>query len=198
MRTIPFFPYSQLFTAQEKELTDVMVGVCRRGAYILQQDCRDLEANLAKFANVKHAFGLANGTDAIIIGLKAVGIGPGDEVILPSHTYVATAAAVHFVGAKPVLAECGPDHMLDAADVARRITPRTKAIMPVQLNGRTCDMDALQALASSRKLMLVEDAAQALGSKFNGRAAGTFGMFGTISFYPAKVLGCFGDGGAVV
>lgn len=198
MRNIPFFPYSQLFTNQEKELTDVMVDVCRRGAYILQKDCREFEASLAKFMNVKHAFGLANGTDAIIIGLKAVGIGPGDEVIVPSHTYIASAAAVHLVGAKPVLAELGVDHMLDAADVEKRITPRTKAIMPVQINGRTCDMDALGAVAKRHNLMIVEDAAQGLGSTFKGQSAGTFGKFGTISFYPAKLLGCFGDGGAIV
>ena len=197
-RSIPFFPYSQLFTANEAELTAIMVDVCRRGAYILQKDCRDFESALAKFMDVKHAFGLANGTDAMIIGLKAVGIGPGDEVILPSHTYIATAAAVHMVGGTPVLAELGADHMLDAADIERRITPRTKAIMPVQLNGRTCDMDAIGAVARRHNLLVVEDAAQGLGSKFNGRSAGTYGKFGTISFYPAKLLGCFGDGGAIV
>ena len=198
MKTIPFFPYADLFKRDEAALTEVMMGVCRRGAYILQQECRDFDANLAKYMGVKHAFGVANGTDAIIIGLKAVGIGAGDEVILPSHTYIATAAAVHMVGATPVLAECGPDHMLDADDVATRITPKTKAIMPVQINGRTCDMDALQAVADRRGIMVVEDAAQALGSRFNGRCAGTFGKFGTVSFYPAKLLGCFGDGGAIV
>ncbi len=198
MKTIPFFPYADLFKRDEAALTEVMMGVCRRGAYILQQECRDFDANLAKYMGVKHAFGVANGTDAIIIGLKAVGIGAGDEVILPSHTYIATAAAVHMVGAIPVLAECGPDHMLDADDVATRITPKTKAIMPVQINGRTCDMDALQAVADRRGIMVVEDAAQALGSRFNGRCAGTFGKFGTVSFYPAKLLGCFGDGGAIV
>ncbi|TAK42801.1 MAG: DegT/DnrJ/EryC1/StrS family aminotransferase [Betaproteobacteria bacterium] len=197
-RSIPFFPYSQLFTARESDLMEVMRDVCRRGAYILQKDCKEFEATLAAFMGVKHAFGVANGTDAIIIGLKAVGIGPGDEVILPSHTYIATAAAVHMVGATPVLAEPGPDHMLDAADVERRITPKTRAIMPVQLNGRTCDMDALGAVAARHKLVIVEDAAQGLGSKFKGRSAGTIGRFGTISFYPAKLLGCFGDGGAVV
>lgn len=197
-RNIPFFPYSQLFTSSEKELSEVMLDVCRRGAYILQKDCRDFEAALAKFMKVKYAFGVANGTDAIIIGLKAVGIGPGDEVIMPSHTYIATAATVHMVGATPVLAELGPDHMLDAADVERRITPKTKAIMPVQINGRTCDMDALRAVAQKHRLMIVEDAAQGLGSTFKGQSAGTFGMFGTISFYPAKLLGCFGDGGAIV
>jgi dTDP-4-amino-4,6-dideoxygalactose transaminase len=198
MRSIPFFNYPALFAAQEDALTKTMLDVCKRGAFILQKDCQEFEANLAAFMGVRHAFGVANGTDAISIGLRAVGIGPGDEVILPSHTYVATAAAVHFAGAIPILAECGSDHMLDPADVERRITPRTKAIMPVQLNGRTCDMDTLGAIARPRGLMIVEDAAQALGSRFRGRSAGTFGKFGTISFYPAKVLGCFGDGGAVV
>jgi dTDP-4-amino-4,6-dideoxygalactose transaminase len=198
MRTIPFFPYADLFKRDEAALTEIMMGVCRRGAYIQQQECRDFDANLAKFMGVKYAFGVANGTDAIIIGLKAVGIGPGDEVILPSHTYIATAAAVHLVGATPILAECGVDHMLDAVDVEKRITPNTKAIMPVQVNGRTCDMDALRAVADKHGIMIVEDAAQGLGSKFNGQCAGTFGKFGTISFYPAKLLGCFGDGGAIV
>lgn len=198
MKTIPFFPYADLFKRDEAALTEIMMGVCRRGAYIQQQECRDFDANLAKFMGVKHAFGVANGTDAIIIGLKAVGIGAGDEVIVPSHTYIATAASVHLVGATPVLAECGDDHMLDAADVAKRITSKTKAIMPVQINGRTCDMDALRAVAEKHGIIIVEDAAQGLGSKFNGQCAGTFGKFGTISFYPAKLLGCFGDGGAIV
>jgi dTDP-4-amino-4,6-dideoxygalactose transaminase len=198
VKMIPFFPYADLFKRDEAALSELMLDVCRRGAYILQKECRDFDVNLAKFMGVKHAFGVANGTDAIIIGLKAVGIGPGDEVVLPSHTYIATAASVHLVGAKPVLAECGPDHMLDADDVEKRITSRTKAIMPVQINGRTCDMGALQAVADKHGLMLVEDAAQGLGSKFEGRCAGTFGKFGTISFYPAKLLGCFGDGGAIV
>jgi dTDP-4-amino-4,6-dideoxygalactose transaminase len=197
-RSIPFFPYAQLFEADRERLLAVMVDVCQRGAYIMQKDCREFEQNLASFAGVKHAFGVANGTDALIIGLKAIGVGEGDEVILPSHTYIATAAAVHFAGATPVLAECGPDHMLDAADVAHRITPKTRAIMPVHINGRTCDMEALAAVADRHHVAIVEDAAQGLGSRFEGKSAGTFGLFGTISFYPAKLLGCFGDGGAVL
>lgn len=197
-QAIPFFNYSALFAAKEQELANVILDVCRRGAYILQKDLAEFEQNLARFMGVKHAFGVANGTDAIWIGLKAVGIGPGDEVILPSHTYIATAASVHFVGATPVLADIGPDHMLDAKSVEKLVTPKTKAIMPVQVNGRTCDMDALGEIARKHKLMIVEDAAQGLGSKFKGRCAGTFGRFGTISFYPAKLLGCFGDGGAIV
>lgn len=198
MKTIPFFPYSDLFTRDEAAISKIMLDVCRRGAYILQKECADFDVNLAKFMGVKHAFGVANGTDAIIIGLKAVGIGPGDEVILPSHTYIATAAAVHLVGATPILAECGVDHMLDTTDVEKRITKNTKAIMPVQINGRTCNMENLQSVAEKYGLIIIEDAAQGLGSKFNGQSAGTFGKFGTISFYPAKLLGCFGDGGAIV
>ena len=198
MRSIPFFNYSALFSAQERELIEVMRDVCKRGAYILQKDCREFEQAISKFMGVRHVFGVANGTDALIIALRAAGIKPGDEVIVPSHTYIASAASIHFNGAVPVLAECGPDHMLDPADIETRITPRTRAIMPVQLNGRTCDMDAIMAIANKRGLLVVEDAAQALGSKFNGRMAGTFGAAGTISLYPAKLLGCFGDGGLVV
>ncbi len=197
-RTIPFFNYSALFMEQEPELTHIIKDVCRRGAYILQKDLVEFESRLAEFMGVKYAFGVANGTDAIWLGLMAVEIGSKDEVIFPSHTYVATAASVHFVGATPVLAEIGPDHMLDPASVESLITTRTKAIMPVQINGRTCNMDLLQAIADKHGLMILEDAAQGLGSKFKGRSAGSFGRFGTISFYPAKLLGCFGDGGAIV
>ena len=198
LRAIPFFSYSQLFEADARELLSVMIDVCRRGAYILQQDCRDFEKHLATYLDVSHVFGVANGTDAIHLGLRAARIKAGDEVILPSHTYVATAAAVRMSGATPVLAECGPDHMLDPADVKRRITSRTRAIMPVQLNGRTCNMSALADLADRYNLLICEDAAQALGSRFEGKCAGTFGAFGAFSFYPAKLLGCFGDGGGIV
>lgn len=197
-RTIPFFNYPALFEAQEKELLAVITDVCRRGAYILQKDVTDFENALAVFLGVKHAFGVGNGTDALVIALRAAGIGPGDEVIVPSHTYIASAASIHFVGARPVLVECGADHMVDPKSVAQAVTRRAKAIMPVQLNGRTADMDALQTIADRHGLLIVEDAAQGLGSKFKGRCAGTFGAAGTFSFYPAKVLGCFGDGGAVV
>ncbi|MGE0160034.1 MAG: DegT/DnrJ/EryC1/StrS family aminotransferase [Gemmatimonadales bacterium] len=198
VRQIPFFPYAQLFKADETGLLEVMREVCARGAYILQSDCRDFETELARYMGVRHVLGVANGTDAIILGLRAAGIGPGDEVILPSHTYIASAAAIHWVGATPVLAECGTDHMLDPNDISPRITSRTRAIMPVHINGRTCDMDAITTVAEDHGLMIVEDAAQGLGSRFKGRSAGTFGVFGTISFYPAKLLGCFGDGGAIV
>lgn len=197
-KQIPFFNYQALFAAQEKELSQVVVDVMRRGAYILQKDLAEFEVALREYLGVKYAWGVADGTNALEIALVAAGISPGDEVIVPAHTYIASAAAIHFTGATPVLVECGRDHLMDADSARGAITSRTRAIMPVQLNGRTCDMDAVMALASEHGLKIVEDAAQALGSKFKGRFAGTFGTAGTFSFYPAKVLGCFGDGGGVV
>lgn len=197
-RQVPFFNYRALFESQEAELTAAAIDVMRRGAYILQGDLAEFEANLRSFLGVKYAFGVADGTNALIIALRAAGIGAGDEVIVPSHTYVASAASIHFAGATPVLVECRDDHLIDPAGVGKAITKRTKAIMPVQLNGRTADMDAIMQLAVEHNLQVIEDAAQGLGSKFKGRCAGTFGQAGTFSFYPAKLLGCFGDGGGVV
>ena len=142
--------------------------------------------------------GVANATDGLMIALRAAGVEPGAEVIFSSHTMVATAAAIHFAGATPVPVECGPDHLLDPQAAAAAITPRTSAILPTQLNGRTADMEALVWLASRHGLWIVEDAAQALGSRFEGKCAGTFGAAAAVSFFPAKVLGCLGDGGAVI
>ena len=194
---IPFFRYPHVFGQQREEILAAMLQVAERGAFILQKDLEDFEAALAAYLPVGHAVGVANGTDALIIALRATGVGAGDEVIVPSHTYVASAASVHFAGATPVLVECGADHLIDPASVEAAVTPRTRAIMPVQLNGRTCDMDALQAIADRHGLLVVEDAAQGLGSSYKGRRAGTFGAAAGFSFYPAKVLGCFGDGGGV-
>jgi len=197
-KNIPFFNYPALFKAREKEIMCVLHDVMERGAYILQKDLEQFEQNLKVFLDVKHAFGVSDGTNALILALRASGIGPGNEVILCSHTYIATAAAVHFAGAKPVLVECGADHMIDPAAVKDALTDKSRAIMPTQLNGRTCDMDALLEIANQHNLLIIEDAAQALGSRFKERCAGTFGIAGTFSFYPAKLLGCFGDGGAIV
>lgn len=197
---IPFFNYSALFKSSEDDLMRLFRDVGTRGAYILQQDVSNFEENLKQFLNVKHAITVANGTDAILLALRAAGIQKGDGVILPSHTYIATAASVHFLGAIPILADCKSDHMLDPNSVLEKLKlhKNVKAIMPVQVNGRTCDMDSIIAIANEHNLLIIEDAAQGLGSKFKGKNAGTFGLAGTFSFYPAKTLGCFGDGGAVV
>lgn len=197
-RKIPFFNYPAIFSLHEAEYMEVLRDVLARGAYIMQRDLEDFERNLAGYLGVKHAIGMADGTMALMLGLLAVGVGKGDEVILPSHTFVATAAAVHHVGAKPVLADCGADHLIDPDSVKTLITPKTRAFIPVQLNGRTADMGRLLSLAESHGLQIVEDACQALGSRYKGKAAGTFGAAGAFSFYPSKTLGCFGDGGALV
>ena len=197
-RVVPFFNYRHIFTSHEEDFISIFQDVGRRGAFIAQQDMRDFEQHLAAFTGTRHALGFSNATDGLHIALRAAGVGPGDEVIFCSHTMVATAAAIHFAGATPMPVECGPDHLMDPAAATAAITPRTRALMPTQLNGRTCDMDALQAIADRHGLLIVEDAAQALGSKFKGRQAGTFGIASAISFYPAKNLGCLGDGGAVL
>lgn len=197
-RSVPFFNYPSLFKQEEDKFVEIFRDIGRRGAYIAQKELADFEVELAKFAGAKYAIGVADGTDAIIIALKAAGVGPGDEVIVASHTMVATASSVAFVGGTPVPVDCGPDHMMDPTSAAKAVTKKTKAIMPTQLNGRTCNMDAIGKIVADNNLILLEDAAQALGSKFKGRDAGTFGVAGTISFYPAKTLGCFGDGGAIL
>jgi dTDP-4-amino-4,6-dideoxygalactose transaminase len=194
---IPFFRYSHLFNQQRDEILKTVTEVMERGAFILQSDLTEFELALKKYLGVQDAIGVANGTDGLIIALRAAGVEAGDEVIVPSHTYVASAASIHFVGATPVLVECGDDHLIDPKSVEAAVTRKTTAIMPVQLNGRTCDMDALQRIADQHKLVIVEDAAQGLGSKFRKRPAGSFGAAAEFSFYPAKVLGCFGDGGGL-
>jgi dTDP-4-amino-4,6-dideoxygalactose transaminase len=197
-RSVPFFNYPALFAAKETEYMAVIRDVLARGAYIMQSDLHTFEERLAGYVGARHALGVADGTMAITFGLLAAGAGPGDEVLVPSHTFVATAAAVHHTGATPVLVDCATDHLIDPESVRLAITSRTKIILPVQLNGRTANMDMLCRIGREHDLKIVEDSCQALGSKFAGRCAGTFGVAGSFSFYPSKTLGCFGDGGAIV
>lgn len=197
-RTIPFFDYPALFAELENEIITTVRDVFARGAYIMQSDLLSFETELAAYTGVKHAIGVADGTMGLLLPLLALGLKAGDEVLVPSHTFVASAAAIHHAGGTPVLVDCGSDHLIDPRSARRAINRRTRGIMPVQLNGRTADMDQIVAIAREHDLFIVEDSCQALGSKFNGRFAGTFGVAGSISFYPSKTLGCFGDGGAVI
>lgn len=198
MRNIPFFNYPFLFKSREEDFVSIFKEIGRRGAYILQKDLSEFETNLAKYAGTRYGIGVANGTDAIWLALMAAGVKRGDEIIFASHTYIATAAAIHYAGATPVPADCKPDHMIDPESVKRLITKKTRAILPTQLNGRCCDMDALLAIAKENNLFILEDAAQGLGAKYKGRGIGSFDKGATISFYPAKNLGSFGDGGGFV
>ncbi|MDB4871649.1 MAG: cell wall biosis protein [Gemmatimonadales bacterium] len=197
-RDIPFFNYKGAFAADEEQFVDIFRDVLRRGAFIQQRDLADFESNLATYLGVKHVFGVANATDALIMAWKAIGLKPGQEVIFPSHTMAASPASVAHSGGIPVPVDIGDDHLINPAAIESAITPRTVAILPVQLNGRTADMGAIQQIADKHNLYIVEDSAQALGSRFDGRFAGTFGLVGVFSFYPAKILGCFGDGGALI
>jgi dTDP-4-amino-4,6-dideoxygalactose transaminase len=197
-RSVPFFNYPQVFLEDEDKILEIVADVGRRGAFILQKDVEEFEDAVAQRIGAKHVIGVANATDALWMLCRAAGLGSGDEVIFCTHTMVATAAGIHFTGAQPIPCETGWDHEMDPESVERLITPRTKAVMPTQLNGRCADMDALRAICDKHGLFLLEDSAQALGAQYKGQCAGTFGRGGVISFYPAKTLGCLGDGGCVV
>jgi len=182
----------------KKEIDAAIQEVLSGGDFILRSQLREFEENIASFLGVAHAVGVNSGTDALHLSLKAAGIGPGDEVITVAHTFVATISVIVHCGATPVLIDIKEDGNMDEDQLERAITPRTKAVIPVHLNGRLCDMDKLMTIASKYKLRVIEDAAQALGAAFNGRKAGTFGLTGCFSFYPAKLLGGVGDGGIAV
>jgi len=183
----------------ERELTEAFQRVLRSGHYILGPELDRFEAGMARLLGVRHALGVSSGTDAILLALMSLGIGPGDEVIAPSFTFFATGGCVSRVGATPVFADvCPICFNLDLTDAARRITPRTKAILPVHLFGQAADMDPLMALAAQHGLQVIEDGAQALGATYRGRAVGGFGAFGTFSFFPSKNLGALGDAGLLV
>jgi dTDP-4-amino-4,6-dideoxygalactose transaminase len=195
---VPLLDLNRQNAALHTELVASFERVLRSGHFILGSEVEAFEKETAAFLGAKHAISISSGTDAILVALMALEIGAGDEVICPSFTFFATAGCIARVGATPVFADVHADTFnLDAADVARRITPRTKAIMPVHLFGQSADMEPLLVLARLHKLAVIEDAAQALGAKHHGRACGTLGEFGTYSFFPSKNLGGFGDGGLV-
>src|ERR1700733_4676563 len=185
--------------ALEPELREAFLRVLRSGHFILGPEVEKFERSLAEFTGAKYALGVSSGTDALLLALMALGIGPGDEVLCPSFTFFATAGCVSRVGAKPVFVDsCPVCFNLDVDDAVRRITPRTRAIIPVHLFGQAAEMDGVRALARLHGLRVVEDAAQALSATYRGRQVGTLGDFGTISFFPTKNLGALGDAGALL
>jgi dTDP-3-amino-3,4,6-trideoxy-alpha-D-glucose transaminase len=182
-----------------RELLDAVEGVARSAAFILGKEVEEFEAELAAYCETSEAIGVASGTDALALSLRALGIGPGDEVILPANSFIATAEAVTMAGATPRFVDVDPDtQVLTAAIVERAIGPRTACVIPVHLYGRTVDMDPLLDVARRADLAVVEDACQAHGARYRGRRVGSLGDCGCFSFYPAKNLGAWGDGGAVV
>lgn len=194
---VRFVDPARLYQTIKPELDQAYVDVMSKGDLIDRAQLRGFEANLARFVGTKFAVGLNSGYDALHLSLRAAGVGPGDEVIVPAHTFVATASAVVNVGATPVLVDVSDDFNIDVTKIEEAITPRTRAIIPVHLSGWMADMPAVMKIAAAHNLTVVEDACQSLGSSINGRRAGSWGLTGCWSFYPFKILGGYGDGGAI-
>jgi dTDP-4-amino-4,6-dideoxygalactose transaminase len=196
--SIPFLDLKAINLTQQDEIEQAMRRVLHSGWYVLGKEVEAFEQAYAAYCGTRHAIGVANGLDAIFLVLKAWGVGPGDEVIVPSNTYIATWLAASHCGATPVPVEpIEGTYNLDPARVEAAITPRTKAIVPVHLYGQCVDMDPLMEIAARHRLKVVEDGAQAHGATYKGRRAGALGHAAAFSFYPGKNLGALGDGGAI-
>jgi dTDP-4-amino-4,6-dideoxygalactose transaminase len=199
-----FEPVPQLDLAAQyasigAEIRAAVERVMASQQFVLGREGAALEEEIAKLSGVSHCVGLASGTDALILSLRACGVQAGDEVLLPPFTFVATGSAVSALGAKPVFADIRPDtYNIDPSELERRVTPRTRAIVVVHLYGLAADMDPIMAFAKARKLPVIEDNAQAIGGSYKGRPTGSIGDAACISFYPTKNLGAYGDAGMVV
>lgn len=181
------------------EYEDAVKRVLQSGWYILGPELEEFEKKFSDYLGRKHCIGLNSGTDALILGIRSLDIGPGDEVIVPAGTYIASVLGITENGATPVFVDSTPDTLLiDTDKIENAITPKTKAILPVHLYGQTCNMDTIMSLAEKYGLYVLEDCAQCHGSTWNGKKAGTLGTLSAFSFYPTKPLGAFGDAGAVV
>jgi dTDP-4-amino-4,6-dideoxygalactose transaminase len=195
---IPFFDYKSVYKAYQQDLEREVLRVLASGQYILGPDLSRFEKSVQEIVGYERFLGVADGTGALQIGLIASGIGQGDRVFVSSHTYIATASALKFVGADICLADIGCDGLISASSIREKFDGTQTAVLLTQLNGRCCDMSAIRQVCEDLNLRLFEDSAQAFGASFDGQLAGTFGEFGTFSFYPAKTLGAFGDGGGIV
>jgi dTDP-4-amino-4,6-dideoxygalactose transaminase len=195
---VPLLDLQLQFAAIRADVLAAIERVCDSQHFIMGHEVEQFEAEMARSIGVDHAIGVSSGTDALVVALMALGIGPGDEVITPTFSFFATAGSVARLGATPVFVDVQPDTLMMNADaVSAALTSRTKAIIPVHLFGLCADMDPLVALAAARGIAVVEDAAQAIGSTYKGRQAGTLGTVGCFSFFPSKNLGAFGDAGLV-
>ncbi len=196
--SVPLLDLKRQHDALQAEFAASLARICQTGMFCLGPDVKQLEESVAGYSGAKHAIGCASGSDALLLAMMALDLRPGDEVIVPSFTFFATASAVARLGATPVFADIDPvTFNVDAADVARKITSKTKAIIPVHLYGQCAEMDILVQIARKAGIVVVEDAAQAIGAEFDGRRAGSIGQIGCLSFYPTKNLGGAGDSGMV-
>jgi dTDP-4-amino-4,6-dideoxygalactose transaminase len=195
---VPFVDPREHYRRLETEIDEAIKGCLEKGDLIYRRQLAEFEERLADLVGVRYAVGVNSGYHALHFGLLGAGVGPGHEVITVAHTFVATVSAIVHCGAKPVLVDVAEDYNMDVGRLEAAITSQTKAILPVHLNGRVCDMDRIMEVADHHALAVIEDAAQALGATYRGAKAGSFGRAGCFSFYPFKVLGGFGDGGALV
>ncbi|MFH0878907.1 MAG: DegT/DnrJ/EryC1/StrS family aminotransferase [Lentisphaerota bacterium] len=196
---VPLLDLKAQYDGIRSEMEPVLKEVVESQYFIMGPKVKACEEEIARYCRVPHAVGVTSGTDALLIALMTENIGDGDEVITTPYTFFATAGSIARVGAKPVFVDIDPvSFNINPALIEQKITPKTKAIMPVHLYGQMADMDAIMAIARKHKLVVIEDAAQAIGAEYKGRRAGSLGDYGCFSFFPSKNLGCFGDGGMVV
>jgi dTDP-4-amino-4,6-dideoxygalactose transaminase len=195
---IPLVDLKTQYEQHKDEFQEAINTVLSTTAFILGKDVETFEKNFANFIGVTYAVGVASGTDALHLALRAAGVGPGDEVITVTNTFFATVAAIELAGARPVLVDCNPaTYLVDVAGVEKAVTLKTKALIPVHLFGQVAPIDEINAIAARYKLTVIEDACQAHGARYKNRYAGALGKAAAFSFFPGKNLGAFGDGGAV-
>ncbi|MGA8222600.1 MAG: DegT/DnrJ/EryC1/StrS family aminotransferase [Candidatus Acidiferrales bacterium] len=195
---VPFLDLKAEYAGLRDEILPALDQVCKAAAFVLGEEVEAFEQEFAAYCGTKHCVALSNGTAALHLGLLALGVQPGDEVITSPNTFLATAEAITYCGARPVFADIdAATANLDPKQFERAITPSTRAVMPVHLYGRAADMDAIRAIAEPRKIRVLEDAAQAHGTRYRGRRAGGLGGAAAFSFYPTKNLGAYGEGGAL-
>lgn len=194
---VSFIQLGRQFAAFEDEFVEIFRRIGRSGHYVMGPELAGFEAEFAAYVQTRHALGVANATDGLALALKALGVGPGDEVITAANSFIASAGAIVEVGAVPVFADIRDDLNIDPASIERKITARTRALMPVHLTGRPADMDAINAIAAKHGLRVVEDAAQSVGATYKGRRTGGLGDIGVFSLHPLKNLHLYGDGGVI-
>jgi len=194
---VPFIDYPKAYKAIKPEIDEAYFHCMNKGDLIFRKDTAEFENNLAKLVGKKYCISCDSCTNAMFLSLCAYGICEGDEVITVDHTYIATIDAIVHVGAKPVLIDIREDYNINPTLIEQALTPYTRAIIPVHLNGRSCEMDAIMAIAKKHNLLVFEDNAQSLGAKYKGIQTGNHGNTSSYSFYPAKILGSYGDGGAI-
>jgi dTDP-4-amino-4,6-dideoxygalactose transaminase len=195
---VPFADLKSQYQSIKAPIQTAVNEVLNSASFVLGPAVSSFEKKFAAYVDAKHVIAVNSGTSALHLALLATGVGAGDEVIVPAMTFLATVAAVDYTGAKPVLVDVDPvSYTMDPSKIEAAITPRTKVIMPVHLYGQAADMDAIRAIASRHKLLVIEDAAQAHGAKYKGKSCGSLGDLAGFSFYPGKNLGAYGEGGAV-